>query len=41
MPSNKQSLEFEKPLLDLEKQLEDLLQASHDSDLDFSSEITK
>ena len=39
MPSNKQSLEFEKPLLDLEKQLEDLLQASHDSDLDFSSEI--
>ena len=39
MPSNKQSLEFEKPLLDLEKQLEDLLQAYHDSDLDFSSEI--
>ena len=39
MPSNKQSLEFEKPLLDLEKQLEDLLQASHESDLDFSSEI--
>ena len=35
----KHSLEFEKPLLDLEKQLEDLLQSSKDSDLDFSKEI--
>ena len=39
MPPNKQSLDFEKPLLDLEKQLEDLVQASHDSDLDFTNEI--
>jgi len=36
---NKQSLDFEKPLLDLEKQLEDILQSSKESDLDFSQEI--
>ena len=35
----KQSLDFEKPLLDLEKQLEDILQSSKESDLDFSQEI--
>lgn len=35
----KQSLEFEKPLLDLEKQLEDLQQSSKNTDLDFSQEI--
>ena len=39
MQIKKHSLEFEKPLLDLEKQLEDLLQSSKDSDLDFSKEI--
>lgn len=39
MPTKKHSLDFEKPLLDLEKQLEDLLQSSKDSDLDFSDEI--
>ncbi len=40
MPSKKKhSLEFEKPLLDLEKQLDELLQSSKDSDLDFSKEI--
>ena len=39
MPSKKHSLEFEKPLLDLEKQLDELLQSSKDSDLDFSQEI--
>ena len=36
----KHSLEFEKPLLDLEKQLEDIVKSSHDSDLDFSTEIS-
>ena len=36
---NKQSLDFEKPLLDLEKQLDDLMQSSMESDLDFSKEI--
>ena len=36
---NKQSLDFEKPLLDLEKQLDDLMQSSANSDLDFSDEI--
>jgi len=36
---NKQSLDFEKPLLDLEKQLDDLMQSSKESDLDFSKEI--
>ena len=35
----KHSLEFEKPLLDLEKQLDDIVKSSHDSDLDFSTEI--
>ena len=35
----KHSLEFEKPLLDLEKQLEEIMKSSHDSDLDFSTEI--
>ena len=35
----KHSLEFEKPLLDLEKQLEEIVKSSHDSDLDFSTEI--
>ena len=35
----KHSLEFENPLLDLEKQLEEIVKSSHDSDLDFSTEI--
>ncbi|MFL2735842.1 MAG: acetyl-CoA carboxylase carboxyltransferase subunit alpha [Gammaproteobacteria bacterium] len=35
----KHSLEFEKPLLDLESQLEEIVKSSHDSDLDFSTEI--
>jgi acetyl-CoA carboxylase carboxyl transferase subunit alpha len=35
----KHSLEFEKPLLDLEKQLEEIVKSSHDSDLDFTTEI--
>lgn len=35
----KHSLEFEKPLLDLEKQLDDIVKSSLDSDLDFSTEI--
>ena len=39
MPIKKHSLDFEKPLLDLEKQLDELLQSSQDSDLDFSEEI--
>lgn len=39
MPAKKHSLDFEKPLLDLEKQLDDLLQSSQSSDLDFSQEI--
>lgn len=39
MPTKKHSLDFEKPLMDLEKQLEDLLQSSQSSDLDFSQEI--
>lgn len=37
--NNKQSLDFEKPLLDLEKQLDDLMLSSKESDLDFSEEI--
>ncbi len=36
---NKQNLDFEKPLLDLERQLEELLQSSSESDLDFFDEI--
>ena len=39
MQNHKNSLEFEKPLLELEKQLEDLIKSSQDSDLDFSSEV--
>ncbi|MEE3060258.1 MAG: acetyl-CoA carboxylase carboxyltransferase subunit alpha [Verrucomicrobiota bacterium] len=39
MQNKKHSLEFEKPLLDLEKQLEDLVRSSQDSDLDFTNEI--
>jgi len=39
MQNKKHSLEFEKPLLDLERQLEDLMQSSRDTDLDFSDEI--
>ncbi len=39
MSNLKNSLEFEKPLLELEKQLEDLMKSSQDSDLDFSNEI--
>lgn len=39
MSTQKNSLEFEKPLLDLEKQLEDLMTSSQNSDLDFSDEI--
>ena len=35
----KHSLEFEKPLMDLEKQLEEIVKSSSDSDLDFSTEI--
>ena len=35
MSTQKNSLEFEKPLLDLEKQLEDLMTSSQNSDLDF------
>jgi len=35
----KHSLEFEKPLMDLEKQLDEIVKSSHDSDLDFSTEI--
>ena len=35
----KRSLEFEEPLLDLEKQLDEIVKSSHDSDLDFSTEI--
>ena len=35
----KHSLEFEKPLLDLEKQLDEIVKSSHDSDLDFSTKI--
>lgn len=40
MQKQKNSLEFEKPLLELEKQLDDLLKTSKDSDLDFSDEIS-
>ena len=39
MSKHKNSLEFEKPLLELEKQLEDLMTSSKNSDLDFSDEI--
>ncbi len=39
MQNKKHSLEFEKPLLELERQLEELMQSSQDSDLDFSDEI--
>mgnify|MGYP001366806618 CR=1 FL=1 len=39
MPKKKHSLEFEKPLLELEKQLDEILQSSQDTDLDFSQEI--
>ena len=39
MQKKKHSLEFEKPLLDLEKQLDDLVKSSKDSDLDFTNEI--
>ena len=35
----KHSLEFEKPLMDLEKQLDEIVKSSSDSDLDFSTEI--
>ena len=37
--TKKQSLDFEKPLLDLEKQLDDLMQSSANSDMDFTDEI--
>ena len=36
----KHSLEFEKPLLDLELQPEEIVKSSRDSDLDFSTEIS-
>ena len=36
----KHSLDFEKPLLDLELLLEEILKSSRDSDLDFSTEIS-
>ena len=40
MPAtNKQSLDFERPLLDLEKQLDVLMQSSANSDMDFTDEI--
>lgn len=39
MSIKKHGLEFEKPLMDLEKQLDELLKSSKDSDLDFSHEI--
>lgn len=39
MPKKKHSLEFEKPLLELEKQLDEILQSSQNTDLDFSQEI--
>ena len=39
MSKHKNSLEFEKPLLELEKQLDDLVNSSKNSDLDFSDEI--
>ena len=39
MQNPKNSLEFEKPLLDLERQLDDLVKSSQESDLDFSQEI--
>ena len=39
MSATKQSLDFEKPLLDLEKQLDDLMQSSANSDMDFTDEI--
>jgi len=39
MQNKKHSLEFEKPLLDLERQLDDLMQSSQNTDLDFSDEI--
>lgn len=39
MPKKKHSLEFEKPLLELEKQLDEILQSSQDTNLDFSQEI--
>ena len=39
MPKKKHSLEFEKPLLELEKQLDEILLSSQDTDLDFSQEI--
>ena len=40
MPAtNKQSLDFERPLLDLEKQLDVLMQSSTNSDMDFTDEI--
>ena len=39
MSKHKNSLEFEKPLLELEKQLDDLVTSSKNSDLDFSDEI--
>ena len=35
----KHSLEFEKPLLELEKQLEEIVKSSQESDFDFSTEI--
>ena len=38
MPKKKHSLEFEKPLLE-QKQLDEILQSSQDTDLDFSQEI--
>ena len=41
MQKKKHSLEFEKPLLDLEKQLDDLVKSSKDSDLDFTNDRTK
>ena len=37
--TNKQSLDFEKPLLDLEKQLDDLMQSSAKFRFGFADEI--
>jgi len=39
MQNKKNNLEFEMPLLELEKQLEEIVKSSQDSELDFSEEI--
>ena len=39
MQNKKNNLEFEMPLLELEKQLEEIVKSSQDSELDFTEEI--